>query len=217
MKLGAKNTLAITCDVTIEEDCKKSVQEAINKFQSIDILILNAGISGSIPFHQIKDLSIYEKMMKVNFLGYVNMTHFALPEIKKSNGRICVISSMSGKIGIPLRTAYCSSKFAVTGFFEVLRNELVMENPKVKITICVPGWVDSEIRKRHVQETQQQYDKKKMMSIDECVQQSLIALKNGKREERYTGITSYLPFLSAFYPDFVDMLVRIAVYKKSKL
>jgi short-subunit dehydrogenase len=209
--------LAVVCDVTNEENCKKAVEEAVKHFNSIDVLILNAGISGSIPFSQVKDLSIYEKMMKVNFMGYVNMTHHALPEIKRTNGNICVISSMSGKIGIPLRTAYCSSKFAVNGFFEVLRNELAMENPKVKITICVPGWVDSDIRKRHVSESQQSYDKSKMISIEDCVNKSLIAVSTGKREERFSGISSYLPFLYAFHPDFVDSIVRKAVYKKSKL
>eukprot|EP01080_Neovahlkampfia_damariscottae_P000161 gene161-4407_t len=217
MKKGAKNTLVITCDVTIENDCKRVVEEAKKTFQKIDILILNAGISGSVPFYQIEDLSIYEKMMKVNFMGYVNMTHFSLPEIKKSDGRILVISSMSGKLGIPLRTAYCSSKFAVNGFFEVLRNELFIENPKVKITIGVPGWIDTDMRKRHLNETQKSYDKNRMISIDECVNQSLYALKIGKREERYIGITSYLPFLSTFTPELVDKALRYTVYKKSKL
>lgn len=132
-KKGAK-VIYITCDVTKEQDCKLVVEKGVEKFGGIDVLLLNAGISGSLAFSQIKDLSIFKKMIETNYMGYVNMTFHALPWIKKSNGRIGVVSSMSGKHGIPLRTAYCASKFAVNGFFEVLRNELTHENPEVKVS-----------------------------------------------------------------------------------
>ena len=213
---NGSEVLVSKCDVTIENDCKTSVKEAIEKFGGIDILLLNAGISGSLPFSEMKDLSLFKKMMDVNFMGYVNMTFHALPEIKKSDGRICVISSLSGKLGIPMRTPYCSSKYAVTGFFESLRNELVMETPNVKITICVPSWVDTNIRKRHLVETQSKYDETKMISVEECVLKSLFAVSEGKREERYSGMMSYLPFLSSIEPETVDSLIRKAVYQKSK-
>jgi short-subunit dehydrogenase len=214
---NGSQVLVSPCDVTIASDCAKSVQKAIETFQGIDILILNAGISGSLPFSEMKDLSLFDKMMKVNFMGYVNMTFHALPEIKKSNGRICVISSLSGKLGIPLRSAYCSSKFAVNGFFEVLRNELMMDNPNVKITLCVPGWINTSIRDRHVVETQQKYDESKMMSVHDCVLKSLFAVSQGKREERYSGMISFLPFLSTIEPEMVDSIARKAVYQKSNL
>jgi short-subunit dehydrogenase len=214
---NGSQVLVSPCDVTIASDCAESVQKAIETFQGIDILILNAGISGSLPFSEMKDLSLFDKMMKVNFMGYVNMTFHALPEIKKSNGRICVISSLSGKLGIPLRSAYCSSKFAVNGFFEVLRNELMMDNPNVKITLCVPGWINTSIRDRHVVETQQKYDESKMMSVHDCVLKSLFAVSQGKREERYSGMISFLPFLSTIEPEMVDSIARKAVYQKSNL
>eukprot|EP01080_Neovahlkampfia_damariscottae_P002205 gene2205-2379_t len=215
-KNGSK-VLISKCDVTEEKDCENTVKETINKFGGIDVLILNAGISGSVAFSKMKDLSLFGKMMNVNFMGYVNMTFHALPEIKKTDGRICVISSLSGKLGIALRTPYCASKHAVNGFFDTLRNELAVESPNVKITTCVPSWIDTSLRTRHLVETQQSYDQSKIISVDECVTKSLFAVSQGKREERYSGMMSFLPFLTTIEPELVDSFIKKAVYGEAKL
>jgi len=207
----------LTCDVTDYEKCTNVVVNAVEKFGGIDVVILNAGISGSQAFSETTDLSIYRKMMDVNFMGYVNFTHLCLPELKKrKDARIGVMCSMSGRLGIPLRTAYCASKFAVSGFFQVLRNELIQEGADVKITLLCPGWVDTSIRSRHVVESQRTYEKKKMMSVEDCVQQSLFAIAKGDREERFGGLQSWSPLLIEIFPNFIDGMVRSKVYGSSQ-
>lgn len=83
----------------------------------IDFLVLNAGVNAHFTFSNIQDFSVYESLMKVNFYANVYLTRFALPIVKASKGAIVVISSLSGKFGLPSRSAYCASKFALNGFF----------------------------------------------------------------------------------------------------
>lgn len=207
----------LTCDVTDYELCKFVVVKSVKEFGGIDVVILNAGISGSQAFSDTTDLSIYRKMLDVNFMGYVNFTHLCLPELKtRKDARIGVMCSMSGRLGIPLRTAYCASKFAVSGFFQVLRNELIQEGADVKITLLCPGWVDTSIRFRHIVESQRSYEKKKMMSVEDCVQQSLLAIAKGDREERFGGIQSWSPLLIEIFPNFIEGMVRSKVYGSSQ-
>jgi short-subunit dehydrogenase len=128
------------------------------------------------------------------------------------------MSSMSGLIGIPFRTAYCSSKFAVHGFFEVLRNELGKDS-KLKITLICPGWVDTDIRSHHVVEnhTQQYTDKSKFMSVEDCVNGALFSMAQGKREEKFELKQRLVPFLKAVSPRIVDSMVSKHVNLDSKL
>lgn len=100
---------------------RKLIQETIENFNRIDTIFLNAGINSHFEFKDIKDTSIFHTLMNTNFYANVNLTQAVLPHIKHSNGKIIVISSLSGKFGLPSRTAYCASKFALNGFFEALR------------------------------------------------------------------------------------------------
>jgi len=193
----------------------------MTRFGSLDVLILNAGISGSILFQDMKDLSLFEKMWRVNFMGYVNFVHAALPHLKRSKeARIGAVSSMSGKLGVPFRSAYCSSKWAVNGFFEVLRSELnATKNDHIKISIASPGWVNTDIRSRHVVEHQSSYDNKKMLTVRDCVDGFLYAIVTGKREERFEMKYRVMPILKAVSPKYVDQFIEKAVAEqlKSKL
>lgn len=91
--------------------------------QKLDLLVLNAGVNAHFKFDQLRDLAVFEQLMKTNFYSNVYLTKSALPILKKSNGGIVVISSLSGKFGLPMRSAYCASKFALNGFFESLKTE----------------------------------------------------------------------------------------------
>eukprot|EP00920_Eleutheroschizon_duboscqi_P014727 GHVT01034129.1.p1 GENE.GHVT01034129.1~~GHVT01034129.1.p1 ORF type:complete len:214 (-),score=22.68 GHVT01034129.1:349-990(-) len=88
-------------------------------------------------------MSIYKKLLEVNFLGYAYCAKHAWPYLKARHGQTVVLSSLSGEVGLPLRSAYCASKFAVTGFFEALRIE---QGDKVAITICCPPSVRTPLR-----------------------------------------------------------------------
>ncbi|KAL8435094.1 hypothetical protein ACSSS7_002684 [Eimeria intestinalis] len=115
----------------------------LQAFGRIDVLVLNAGISAHFPFSEFADMDIFRRLLDVNFFGYVFCTKHALPHLKKTKGQIVVISSISGEIGLPLRSAYCSSKFAVTGFFEALRMEC---GDQIDVTICCPPSVNTDMR-----------------------------------------------------------------------
>ena len=110
-------------------------------FGRIDALINNAGVSAHALFADVKpqDLHWYENLMKINLWGSVWCTHAALPYLKASRGHIVAVSSLAGLIGVPGRTAYSASKFAMTGFFEALRAEL--KSSGVSVTIAYPGVV----------------------------------------------------------------------------
>ena len=119
-----------------------------SQFGRIDVLINNAGVSAQALFEdvQAQDLHWYEKLMKVNLWGSVWCTHAALPHLKASRGRIVAVSSLAGLVGVPGRTAYSATKFAMTGFFEALRAEL--KDSGVSVTIAYPGVVATRIRHR---------------------------------------------------------------------
>lgn len=133
-------------DVTDEKRCRDLVLQTVAAAGGIDVLIHNAGGGMNARFDAITDISIFEKLMRLNYLGPVYLTHEALPHLKKSHGLIVCVSSVAGLTGVPLRTAYSASKHAVFGFFESLRIEL--EEYGVAVTMIAPDFVQSEIHMR---------------------------------------------------------------------
>ena len=114
--------LAVKTDVTRESDCKFLIEKAIEKFGRIDALINNAGISMRALFNET-DLDVLHRVMNVNFWGTVYCTKYALPHLISSRGTVIGIISIGGYVGLPGRTGYSASKFAVRGFLETLRTE----------------------------------------------------------------------------------------------
>jgi len=110
----------VTGDSTKESDCDAIVDFTIRKFGRIDITVLSAGLGLIRRFDESPDVGEFKKLMDVNLFGYVNMTKYLLPHLKTSKGQIVVISSLSGYFATPTRAAYCSTKFAVNGFFQCL-------------------------------------------------------------------------------------------------
>lgn len=136
-------TLAVQCDVSIEQDCNELINKTIAKFGHIDILINNAGISMRALFEEV-ELNVIRRLMDVNFMGAVYCTKYALPYIKQTKGSIVAVSSIAGYRGLPGRTGYSASKFAMQGFFESLRTELIKDG--VQVHIACPGYTDSNVR-----------------------------------------------------------------------
>jgi short-subunit dehydrogenase len=142
---GAK-TLCVRTDVGVRGDCEQLIQSAVQAFGGIDVLINNAGISAQALLQEVAPdkLSWYEDVMRVNHWGSVWCTHAALPILLKSKGSIVAVSSLAGLVGVPGRTAYSASKFAMVGFFEALRTELKSQG--VSVTLAYPGVVLTQIR-----------------------------------------------------------------------
>jgi NAD(P)-dependent dehydrogenase (short-subunit alcohol dehydrogenase family) len=131
--------LAVQADVTRPEDCRKMVEAGLARFQKLDYLVASAGVSMWAAFDEVEDLSIFGKIMDVNYLGVVYSTYFALPHLKQSKGLITAICSIQGRIGVPFHTGYAASKHALHGFFSSLRYELA--SSKVDVLVVYPHWI----------------------------------------------------------------------------
>jgi short-subunit dehydrogenase len=138
--------LVVPTDVTDEAACRALVEKAVARFGGVDVLVNNAGIGMVARFDETADLTAYDRLMRVNFLGSVYPTHHALPHLKRSRGQIVAISSLAGLSGVPLRSAYAATKHAQIGFFDSVRIEL--QGTGVSVTVIAPYWVQSEIRRR---------------------------------------------------------------------
>jgi len=144
LKAEQIEVLPIQADVSLEQDNYRVAAQTLNQYGRIDILINNAGISMRAMFDET-DLSVIRKVMETNFFGAVYATKACLPYIKKTKGSIIGISSIAGYRGLPARTGYSASKFALHGFLEALRTELLYTG--VHVLIACPGFTQSNIRK----------------------------------------------------------------------
>ncbi len=138
--------LVVPTDVTQESDCRTLVEKTVAAFGGVDMLVNNAGGTMWTLFEEIRDLSIFERLMRLNYLGAVYCTYYALPHLKARRGRIVAVSSVAGLTGVPTRTAYAASKHAMFGFFDSLRVESL--DSGVSITMAAPDFVLSEIHRR---------------------------------------------------------------------
>lgn len=130
-------------DVTHEEECRKLIETAVDAFGGIDLLVCNAGISMRALFDDV-DLSVLHRLMDVNFWGTVYCTKYALPYLQASHGTIVGVSSVAGLHGLPGRTGYSASKYAMTGFLDTIR----IENRKkgVRVMVACPGFTATNVR-----------------------------------------------------------------------
>jgi short-subunit dehydrogenase len=143
--LGA-STLVVPTDVSNPQACLEMIQSTITKFSKIDVLVNNAGMSMWSTVEDVQDVTSFQRIMDVNFLGSVYCTKFAFPFLKRTQGRIVAVSSVTSFSGVPLHAAYCASKHAMDGFFESLRIELA--GTGVSVTIVAPDLVQTEIFER---------------------------------------------------------------------
>jgi short-subunit dehydrogenase len=201
--------LAVQTDVTHEDDCRKLIEMAVEKFGRIDVLINNAGISMRALFHNV-DLKVLHQVMDVNFWGTVYCTKFALPWLLKSKGSLVGVISIGGYIGLPGRSGYSSAKFAVRGFLETIRTENMKTG--LHVLIAAPSFTTSEIRKTALiangdQQGETPRDEAKMMSAEDCASHIYKAVQKRKRELILTLTEGKLTvFLSKIFPSFIDKM-----------
>lgn len=213
------DALVLTGDVSIEADCKRLVDETVAHYGRLDTLINNAGLGASGRFDDITDLSIFETLMRVNFLGSVWCTAYALPHLKESRGRIVAISSLTGLTGVPKRTAYAATKHAMAGFFDSLRIEL--DGTGVSVTVVYPGFVFSEINQRALQPNGQPFGERaylrkkgETMETDECCRQILVATAARQRDLVMTFRGKIGRLLKLISPSIVDGIARRAIDRR---
>ncbi|MFB6340501.1 SDR family oxidoreductase [Saccharicrinis sp. FJH62] len=201
--------LAVKTDVSIESDCKNIVERAVSKFGRVDVLINNAGISMRANFMDV-ELSVLKRLMDVNFWGTVYCTRYALPYLLKSKGSLVGVSSIAGYVGLPGRTGYSASKFAMHGFLNTVRTENLKKG--LHVLIAAPGFTASNVRFSALTadgssqgETPRKEDK--MMSAEEVARHIYKAVIKRKRTLILTFVEGKLTvFLSKFMPGLLIKL-----------
>ncbi|EAZ80049.1 SDR family oxidoreductase [Algoriphagus machipongonensis] len=201
--------LAILADAGSEADNKKMAEEVLAKFGRIDVLINNAGISMRALFQDL-EMEVFRKVMDTNFWGTVYATKYCLPSIMENRGSIVGISSINGYRGTPARTAYSASKYAMNGFFESLRTEVMHKG--VHILVASPGFTASNIRNNALTATGETQgasprDEANMMSSEDVAQAILKATKKRKRDLVLTTQGKLAVFLNKWIPGIMDGVV----------
>jgi short-subunit dehydrogenase len=214
-RAAGAETLVVSTDVTSTDQCRALVNRSVEAFGGLDVLVNNAGVGMLSRFDELEDLSVYERLMKVNYLGGVYPTYYALPHLKKRRGQIVVMSSLAGLTGVPTRTGYAASKHAVFGFFDSLRIEL--DGTGVSVTMVAPYFVRSEIHRRAVGPDgkplgRSAMQEDKIMTAEEC---AALTVAGMERRERLV-ITNWRGgrlsrLLRIFAPGVVDGLAKKAV------
>ena len=204
------------CDVVKEEECEHLINTAIEAFGGIDIMICNAGLSMRALFDDC-DLKVLHRLMDVNFWGTVNCTKYALPWLQKSRGSLVGISSVAGIHGLPGRTGYSASKYAMTGFLDTIRIENLKRGVHV-MTAC-PGFTASNVRFSALtadgtQQGETPRNEAKMMTPEEVAH---IVAKGIRRRKRlclmeWEGRATHL--LKKFFPSLVDRLFYAVMAKE---
>ena len=209
--------LALVADVSREADCARMVSQTISRFGQLDILINNAGISMRALFQDV-DLAVIRQVMDINFYGTVYATKYALPHILQTKGSVLGISSIAGYRGLPGRTGYSASKFAMHGFLETLRTEVLEKG--VHVMIACPGFTASNIRNTALTaqgqvQGQSPLDEGKIMSAEEVADRILKATRQRKRDLVMTTQGKLTVFLNKWLPGLTDRLV-LKHFKKEK-
>jgi dehydrogenase/reductase SDR family member 7B len=204
-------------DVSVEDDNKKMAAEAVKKFGRIDVLINNAGITMRALFNEV-DLDVVKKVMDINFYGVLYATKYCLPEILKSKGSVVGVSSIAGYRGLPGRTGYSASKFALNGFLEVLRTEMLYKEVHV-LTAC-PGFTSSNIRKKALvkdgsMQGESPRDEQSMMSAQECAQHIYNATVKRKKILVLTTQGKLTVLLNKLFPSITNKLVYNVMAKEA--
>lgn len=201
--------LAVQVDVSKEADCELLIQQSLVTFDKIDVLINNAGISMRALFNDL-DLSVLKNLMNVNFWGTVYCTKYALPEILKTKGSVVGVSSIAGYRGLPGRTGYSSSKFAMNGFMEALRTELLKTG--VHVMVACPGFTTSNIRVAALAKDGEAHgetsmEEGKMMTAEEVASRIANGILARKRTLIMTGQGKLTVWLNKLLPALTDGLV----------
>lgn len=199
----------VVADVSKEQDCKNLIEQTIREYGSINVLINNAGISMRASFTDV-DLEVLRKVIDINFWGTVYCTKFAIPYLLKEKGSVVGVSSIAGFVGLPGRTGYSSSKYAMKGFLDTIRNEYLKKD--LHVLLACPGFTASNIRNTALgadgsQQGESPRDEADMMSAEEVAIQICNAIEKRKRELILTRQGKMTVLLSKWFPTMIDKMV----------
>lgn len=209
--------LSVKADVSIQKDCERIIVDTIEKFGRIDVLINNAGISMRSLFKDV-ELSVIKRLMDVNFWGTVYCSKYALPYLIDSKGSLVGVISIAGYLGLPARSGYSASKYAIRGFLDTLR----VENLKtgLHVLVAAPGYTASNIRNTALTEKgdlqgESPRNESKMMTSEEVATKIANAVDKRKAELILTFVEGkFSVFLKKFFPRLVEKLTYNFIAKE---
>lgn len=206
-KMGSE-VLCVAADVSVEADCKALVEAAVEKFGRIDVLVNNAGISMRAMFRDLH-LDVIRKLMDVNFWGTVYCTKYALPYLLESKGSVVGVISIAGFAGLPGRTGYSSSKYAIRGFMDTLRIEHLYDG--LHVMVFAPGFTASNVRNVALTadgsaQGETPRDESKMMSAEECAMHMAKGIARRRSEVVLTPIGKLTVLMHNLFPRFTDRM-----------
>ena len=213
--------LAVPGDVTKPEDCERLASAAVEKFGGLDVFISNAGLSMWSPFEEVQDLSIFRRLMEVNYLGAVHGVHFALPHLKKSGGRFVAIASIQSRTGVPYHTGYVASKHALEGFCKALRYDL--EGTGVTVLTVHPHWIRGTGLRANACAAdggsvgeQSRSHGSEGITVGECSAAVLRAVENRDTELVMPFKLQFVPWLNLLWPGFLRRIIWRMVGSQKK-
>lgn len=206
-------------DVSSENECRRFIETTLKVYGAIDILINNAGISMRALFKEV-EVDVIKKVMDINFFGAVYCTKYALDSIIEQKGTVVGVSSIAGYRGLPGRSGYSASKFALQGWLEAIKTELTADGVHV-MWVC-PGFTTSNIRNAALNKDAGSHgetpmDESKMMPAEECATHILRAVQKKKRTLVLTFTGKRTVFMQKFFPKLADTLTHNFFFKKGKL
>jgi short-subunit dehydrogenase len=208
---------ALPTDVTSQQDCEWLVNETVTAFGGIDVVVHNAGITMWSRFDALTDLSIFERLMEVNYLAPVRLTALALPHLKQSKGLLVAVASLAGLTGVPERSGYAASKHAMIGFFDSLRIELA--GSRVDVSVIAPDFVVSEIHKRAIGPDGEPLGespmvKSKIMTAEECARRIARAIDRRERQVLMSTRGKLGRWLKLLAPSVIDRIAAKAIRQR---
>jgi short-subunit dehydrogenase len=208
----------IKTDVSNEDDCRRLIEKAVSEYGTIDILINNAGISMRAVFDDV-DMKVLHRLLDVNFWGTVYCTKYALPYLVANKGSVVGVSSIAGFHGLPGRTGYSASKFAIHGFLETLRIENLKRS--LHVMIIAPGFTSSEIRKHALtadgkEQGESPKDEENLMAPEYVAKWILKGIRKKKRNKLLTWEGRLTALFQRIVPKFVDWAYYIEMAREPK-
>ncbi|MCD8313452.1 MAG: SDR family oxidoreductase [Bacteroidales bacterium] len=206
--LPESDVLYVRADVSVEEDCKSLVEQTVAKFGRVDILVNNAGISMRALFKDL-DLKVIRSLMETNFWGTVCCTKYALPYLLEAQGSVVGVISTAGFVGLPGRTGYSSSKFAIRGFLDTLRIEHLYDD--LHVMVFAPGFTASNVRNAALTadgsaQGSTPRDEGKMMTAEKCAEYLAKGLKKRKAQMILTPLGKVTVLMGKLFPRLTDRL-----------
>jgi short-subunit dehydrogenase len=211
LAIGEEKCMIIPLDLASLSQIDSQLQQVIDKFGRIDILVNNGGISQR-SLTKDTTVDIDRRIMEVNFFGAITMTKKVLPVmLRQKSGHIVVISSVAGKFGFYLRSAYAASKHALHGFFESLRMEVYNDN--VQVLIVCPGKIHTNISVNALKADGSKFNvmdkvQEEGMPAEQCAGLILKGIEKGKYEMLMGGKEVMAVHLKRFFPRFFTNFIR---------